>query len=143
MQLHAISAYQTSAEDFFTTLQTWQVDLVLDVRLHNTTQLDGFTKEKDLAYFVQQIDHATYVHDVEFAPKDQDLYDYLHHKMSWEGFSAAYERDLRERNAVADFFIKYGKYKSIAIVGTATKKRRSHSEILLAQIQLAMQSHAA
>lgn len=143
MQLHTISAYQTSAEDFFDELQSWHVDLVLDIRLHNTTQLDGFTKEKDLAYFVNVIDHATYVHDVEFAPKAQDLYDYLHHKMSWEGYSAAYERDLRERHAVEDFFKKYGSYKSVALVGTATKKRRSHSEILAAIITQAMQSHAA
>lgn len=143
MQVHTISAYQTSAKDFFTALQSWQVDLVLDIRLHNTTQLDGFTKEKDLAYFVEQIDHATYVHDVEFAPRDQDLHDYLHHTLSWEGYSAAYERDLRERGAIADFFKKYGAYTSIALVGTATKKRRSHSEILAAQIEKAMQSHAA
>lgn len=143
MQLHTISAYQTSAEDFFHSLQNWQVDLVLDIRLHNTTQLDGFTKEKDLAYFVGEIDHATYVHDVEFAPKPQDLSDYLHHKLSWEGFAAAYERDLRERNAISDFFKKYGAYKSVAIVGTATKKRRSHAEVLEAQLLQAMQSHAA
>ena len=92
---------------------------------------------------MEQIYHATYVHDVEFAPRDQDLHDYLHHTLSWAGYSAAYERDLRERGAIADFFKKYGTYTSIALVGTATKKRRSHSEILAAQIEKAMQSHAA
>lgn len=143
MELHDISAYQTSAESFFDRLQSWKVDLVLDVRLHNTTQLDGFTKERDLAYFVKEIDHADYVHDIEFAPKSDDLHAYLHHKMSWQGFAASYELDLRERNAVADFFKKYGKYHSVAIVGTATNKRRSHAEVLLAQLQAAMQLKSA
>ncbi len=39
-----LSAYQTTAERFFTTLVDHKVDLLLDVRLHNTNQLCGFTK---------------------------------------------------------------------------------------------------
>ncbi|MEY8562943.1 DUF488 domain-containing protein [Eggerthellaceae bacterium 3-80] len=131
MQLHDISAYQTSAEHFFERLQAWEVDLVLDVRLHNTNQLAGFTKECDLDYFVREIDHATYVHDPEFSPTADDLSAYLHKTISWQEYAKAYRQDLVKRNAVADFFKKYGSYKSVAIVGTATDKRRSHAEVLV------------
>lgn len=131
MQIHDISAYQTSAEHFFERLQAWKTDLVLDVRLHNTNQLAGFTKEQDLDYFVREIEDATYVHDPEFSPTANDLSAYLHKTMSWQDYAAAYKRDLQERNAVADFFKKYGSYKSVAIVGTATDKRRSHAEVLI------------
>ena len=55
-----LSAYETSAEDFFTKLIDAKIDLLVDVRLHNTNQLCGFTKERDLAYFVKTIVGAAY-----------------------------------------------------------------------------------
>lgn len=138
MELHDISAYQTSAEHFFERLQAWNVDLVLDVRLHNTNQLAGFTKERDLDYFVREIEHATYVHDPEFSPTPDDLSAYLHKTMSWDEYAAAYKHDLEQRDAVADFFKKYGSYHSVAIVGTATDKRRSHAEVLVDVLEQAI-----
>ena len=52
MHIHTLSAYETSAEEFFKRLVDWKVDLVVDTRLKNTNQLAGFTKRDDLAYFV-------------------------------------------------------------------------------------------
>ena len=43
MHIHTISAYETSAEEFFKRLVDWKVDLVVDTRLKNTNQLAGFT----------------------------------------------------------------------------------------------------
>ena len=40
MLIHTISAYETSAEDFFFgRLADWRVDMLLDTRLKNTNQL--------------------------------------------------------------------------------------------------------
>ena len=63
MDINVLSAYQTTAQEFFDRLKAWNVDLVLDVRLKNTNQLAGFTKQEDLEYFTHEIVHADYVRD--------------------------------------------------------------------------------
>lgn len=130
MEINVLSAYQTTAEEFFTKIIDWKADLVLDVRLRNTNQLSGFTKQEDLEYFTHVIAHADYVHDVEYSPSTTLLDKYLDDGLSYEDYFAEYKQEMEERDAIPQFFEKYGKYKSIAIVGTATKKRHSHAEEL-------------
>ena len=114
MKINVLSAYQTTAEEFFNKILGWKATLVLDIRLKNTNQLSGFTKQEDLEYFTHVIAHADYVHDVEYSPTKSLLDAYLDAGMPYE-----------------EYFKKYGSYDSIAIVGTATKKRHSHAEELL------------
>lgn len=135
MQIHTLSAYETTAQSFFSKLADWDVDLVLDVRLKNTNQLAGFTKRDDLAFFVDRIQHADYAHDVLFSPATTVLERYLRGSMDWEDFFANYHKEMVKRDAVAHFFKEYGTYRSVAIVGTATQKRRSHVEILQQMIE--------
>ena len=135
MHIHTLSAYETTAEAFFDKLAEWDADLVLDVRLKNTNQLAGFTKRDDLDYFVHKIQHADYAHDVLFSPATTVLERYLRGSMDWEEFFVTYHKEMVERDAVAQFFERYGGYRSVAIVGTATHKRRSHVEILQQMIE--------
>ena len=135
MNIHTISAYETSAERFFGRLEAWEADLVLDARLKNTNQLAGFTKRDDLAFFVDRIAHARYVHDKLFAPAPTMLERYLHGNIDWEAYADADRRDLRERDAVALFFERYGGFRSVARVGTETRSRRSHVEVLMRMLE--------
>lgn len=130
MKLNVISAYETSAQDFFEQLEAWHVNMVVDIRLHNTNQLSGFTKLHDIEYFTHRILNANYAHDVEFSPATTTLAKYLDHQITWEEYFAEYQQEMEERGAIADFIERYGAYDSVAIVGTATKKRRSHAEVL-------------
>ena len=81
-KIYTLSAYETSAQEFFSSLRRHQTDLVLDVRLKNMNQLCGFTKRKDLKFLVPELTGATYVHDLRFAPEDVLLERYLHHRYS-------------------------------------------------------------
>lgn len=130
MEIHVLSAYQTTAEEFFDKILGWKTDLVLDIRLRNTNQLAGFTKQEDLEYFTHVIAHADYAHDVEYSPSKTLLDDYLDHGLPYEEYFVRYAKEMEERKAIPAFFQKYGKYHSVAIVGTATDKRRSHAEEL-------------
>ncbi len=130
MDTHVLSAYQTTAEEFFNKILSWDTDLVLDIRLKNTNQLAGFTKQEDLEYFTHVIAHADYAHDVEYSPSKTLLDEYLDHGLPYQEYFERYAQEMKERNAIPEFFQKYGKYRSIAIVGTATNKRRSHAEEL-------------
>lgn len=131
MKINVLSAYQTTAEEFFNKILGWKATLVLDIRLRNTNQLSGFTKQEDLEYFTHVIAHADYVHDVEYSPTKSLLDAYLDAGMPYEEYFKKYAAELKADNAIPDFFKKYGSYDSIAIVGTATKKRPSHAEELL------------
>ena len=141
MEINTISAYQTTAEEFFDKILDWKTDLVLDVRLKNNNQLAGFTKQDDLEYFVHVITHADYVHDVEYSPSKTLLDSYLDDGLPYEDYFSQYEKEMDERKAIPEFFEKYGKYNSIAIVGTATKKRHSHAEELKILLDQYMEKH--
>ena len=135
MRVNTISAYETTAEAFFERLEEWKADLVLDTRLKNTNQLSGFTKRDDLAFFVERLVHARYVHDKLFAPAPTMLERYLHGNIGWDAYADAYREDMREREAVPRFFERYGEYDSVVLVGTATHARRSHVEVLKSMIE--------
>ncbi|OUO90831.1 hypothetical protein B5F40_05030 [Gordonibacter sp. An230] len=137
MDIHTISAYETSAERFFGRLEEWGADLVLDARLRNTNQLAGFTKRDDLAFFVSRVAHARYVHDTLFAPAPTMFERYLNGNIDWDAFADAYREDIREREAVPRFYDRYGEYKSVCLLGTATHKRRSHVEVLQQMLEAA------
>ena len=88
MRLFTIGFTRTSAESFFTRLQVGGVTSVVDVRLHNVSQLAGFAKRDDLRYFLKSICGLEYVHRLELAPTEDMLDAYRKRHGSW----AAYER---------------------------------------------------
>lgn len=133
--LFEISAYETSASDFFGRILREHADLVLDVRLKNGSQLCGFTKKKDLAYFVPAICGAVYIHDVFFTPEPELLDRYLHGWIRWEEYAQRYRASMESRDAAGYFEEHYGKYSDVCLIGTSTRKRRSHSEILSELLQ--------
>ncbi len=135
--LFEISAYQTSASEFFDKILQSHADLVLDVRLRNESQLCGFTKKKDLAYLIPKICQADYIHDRFFTPEPELLDRYLHHWVRWDQYAQEYGRSMEARNASAYFQEHYGKYSGVCLIGTATAKRHSHSEVLLALLERA------
>ena len=138
MDIHTISAYETTASKFFGCLEEWKIDLALDVRLKNTNQLAGFTKRDDLAYFVKRLTGAEYKHDLLFAPAPTLFERSIHGNIDWDAYASAYRDDLRERNAIEQFFDRYGDKRSVALVGTATRARRSHAEVLKEMLEEAL-----
>ena len=61
---------KTNAEGFFERLLNAGVKKIVDVRLHNTSQLAGFAKADDLAYILKKIGDIQYVHQPLLAPTD-------------------------------------------------------------------------
>lgn len=77
---------QKSAEEFFTTLQKAGVKRMLDVRLNNQSQLAGFSKKDDLAYFLKSILKIDYVHLPLLAPTQEMLDAYKKAKGAWADY---------------------------------------------------------
>ena len=68
--IFTIGFTQKSAEDFFYLLTQNKVDLLIDIRLNNTSQLAGFAKFPDIQFFLNNIGSINYIHDTVFSPTD-------------------------------------------------------------------------
>ena len=90
--IFAIGFGQKSAREFFELLRVAGVRKVIDVRLNNVSQLAGFTKKDDLAFFLEQIGGIGYEHRPELAPTKQMLDDYRSGTVGWD----VHERNLRQ-----------------------------------------------
>ena len=97
MKLFTIGFTQKSAERFFTLLKSAGVKRVLDIRLNNKSQLAGFSKSDDLAYFLQIIGGIGYRHVVEMAPTQPLLDKARGGKGSWQSFEKSFLRLMEQR----------------------------------------------
>lgn len=88
MKLYTIGFTKTSAADFFGRLLDSGAKRVVDVRLNNVSQLAGFAKRDDLAYFLREICRMAYVHAPDLAPTKELLDAYRKEHRDW----ATYER---------------------------------------------------
>jgi uncharacterized protein (DUF488 family) len=97
IKLFTIGFTQKSAEEFFTLLINAGVKRVIDVRLHNTSQMAGFTKMNDLRYFLKALGNIDYAHMIDLAPEDKLLQDWRDHQINWDEYKKRYLELLKIR----------------------------------------------
>jgi len=97
MKLFTIGFTKKTAEQFFTKLKAAGVVRVLDVRLNNSSQLAGFTKRDDLAYFLRAIDGLGYHHLPELAPTQDILTAFKTEKGDWTVYEPKFMDLMRAR----------------------------------------------
>ncbi len=95
--LFTIGFTQRSAQEFFGALQQAGVRVVIDTRLNNRSQLAGFSKRRDLEYFLRTIAGIDYVHDLDFAPSEEILKPYKSGVMTWEEYRREFDALLADR----------------------------------------------
>ena len=97
VELATIGFTKTTAANFFERLKKASVKKVIDVRLHNTSQLAGFAKADDLAYFLKEICGVQYVHQPLLAPTDDILKAFKRDKGDWRIYENSFLRLMEER----------------------------------------------
>jgi uncharacterized protein (DUF488 family) len=90
IQVSTIGFTKTSAEHFFDRLKRAKVKKLIDVRLHNTSQLAGFAKADDLAFFLKALGGIGYEHAPLLAPTEEILKYARSGKADW----AKFEKDF-------------------------------------------------
>ncbi len=95
---YTIGFTKKSAEKFFELLKANGVTTVVDVRISNSSQLAGFAKGSDLAYFVKQIVGADYRHIVDFAPTKDLLSKWRKEEVNWDQYTSIYNSLLKARH---------------------------------------------
>jgi uncharacterized protein (DUF488 family) len=95
--IYTIGFTKKSAEEFFEPLRRSGAKHLLDIRLHNTSQLAGFTKRDDLRYFLKQIVNMEY-HEVPLlAPEGSFLNEYRETR-DWAKFEQSYLELIQQRH---------------------------------------------
>lgn len=96
MKIFTIGFTKKSAEQFFNRLKQPGLVRVVDTRLNNTSQLAGFTKKRDLEFFLHEICKLGYVHLPELAPT-QEILDAYKASGEWSNYERHFLSLMAER----------------------------------------------
>ncbi len=100
MKIYTIGFTQKSAAEFFELLRASGAKKLIDIRLNNTSQLAGFTKRDDLAYFSQQLCGMTYHPMPDLAPT-RDILDALKKDDGpWSAYEQGFNALMVKRQAI-------------------------------------------
>jgi len=99
--IFTIGFTKKTAEEFFSALKTAGARKLLDIRLNNVSQLCGFTKRNDLAYFTREICGIEYRHLLDLAPTQELLDEYKKKGAGWPLYQERF-LDLMSRRRIEE-----------------------------------------
>ncbi len=97
VKLFTIGFTKKSAQKFFDTVCSSGAKRIVDVRLNNESQLAGFSKKQDLAYFLNRICNMEYVHLPILAPTQDMLDELKKRKGGWDNYEQRFLALMQER----------------------------------------------
>ena len=96
-RVFTIGFTQSTAQHFFDRLVRAGVRKIIDVRLHNTSQLAAFAKADDLSYFLKTIGGIGYEHMPLLAPTDAMLTEFKKRRGDWGVYQGRFLELMAER----------------------------------------------
>ena len=97
MNISTIGFTRMPASRFFDLLMQSDARRVVDVRLNNGSQLAGFAKKDDLAFFLGELCGMEYIHLPALAPTKELLDDYRKRRCDWAAYEDRFIALMRER----------------------------------------------
>lgn len=110
MTVYTIGFTKKTAECFYETIKESKIDLIIDVRLNNHSQLAGFSKYPDIVYFLKEITQAEYIHDEMLSPTDELLKEYKSGNVTWEVYEVIFGEIMEKRDINKHILNEYSKY---------------------------------
>lgn len=130
MQVYTMGFTQKSAEDFFNLIKNNSVEMLIDIRLNNQSQLAGFTKGRDLAFFLRKICKCSYSHEILFAPTKTILDNYKKRVISWSEYEEEYNKLMEKRNVLEIFRAKFENYSRVLLLCSEPTPDNCHRRLL-------------
>jgi uncharacterized protein (DUF488 family) len=140
MNLYTIGFTKKSARQFFELLKNNGVEVLLDIRLNNKSQLAGFTKGEDLEYFLSEICRCAYKHCLEYAPTKDILEAYKDKKITWDNYADKYTALMNNRGNYRSFSDEFSNYKNICLLCSEPAPENCHRRLIAEMIAV---SHPA
>jgi len=97
MKVFTVGFTKKTARRFFELLRASGAKRVVDVRLNNVSQLAGFAKKDDLAYFLKEIGGIEYVHLPALAPTQEMLDEYKKRGGDWKTYETRFLELMKRR----------------------------------------------
>lgn len=130
MVLYTIGFTQKSAQQLFELIKSNNIDILVDIRLNNKSQLAGFTKGDDLRYFLKEICNCEYQHCIEYAPTKDILDGYKKKTISWDEYVRQYIPLMQKRNVVQKFAERFSKYRAVCLLCSEPTPEYCHRRLL-------------
>lgn len=124
--VYTIGFTKKSAQDFFELLEVNKIDVVLDVRLKNTSQLAGFSRYPDIEYFLKKIHEMDYISDTLFAPTEEILKNYKNKLINWDEYVCKYNKLMDERKIENHIAEEYGDLEGKRICLLCSEEKADH-----------------
>lgn len=135
MDIYTMGFTQKNAEQFFEKILQNKIEILVDVRLNNQSQLAGFTKGKDLAYFLMKICNCKYEHNIACAPTKEILQQYKKNEISWEMYEKQYSELIIRRQLANSFSEKYSNYNRVLLLCSEPTPENCHRRLLAEHLQ--------
>ncbi len=100
MKIYTIGFTGKTAQEFFELLNSAEARRLVDIRLHNSSQLAGFAKKGNIEYFADRLAGMTYV-EMPFLAPEKDMLREYREEGDWELYESRYMGLLEERDAVS------------------------------------------
>jgi uncharacterized protein (DUF488 family) len=97
VKLYTIGFTKKSAQRFFELLDESKVQRLIDIRLNPHGQLSGFSKQEDLAFFLDRLIGCEYHHLPVLAPTE-DILKSFRADRKWDRYVQRFESLMDERN---------------------------------------------
>lgn len=123
MEIYSIGFTQKTAEQFFTRIKDAGIRLLLDVRLNNVSQLAGFAKRADLAFFLREICGAGYRHEPLLAPTQEMLDSYRSKAAPWQEYERRFLALMAERRVECELDRALFENPTVLLCSEATAER--------------------
>lgn len=133
--LYTIGFTKKSAKEFFEALKYRSVDVLVDTRINNVSQLAGFTKSDDLKYFLKAIGNIDYIYMPDFAPTKDLLKDWRDKKISWEEYEERYLSLQEQRGTYKHFLTDFANYENICILCSEATPEHCHRRLLAEKLE--------
>lgn len=131
--VYTLGFTQKNAQEFFGLLERAGVQRVLDIRLNNRSQLAGFTKQPDLAFFLKRILGVDCQHMPELAPTPEILDAYKARRMDWATYEKRFRSLLVERRI--ESLITRSMAQNVCLLCSEPTAERCHRRLVAEYLQ--------
>jgi len=128
--IYTIGFTQKTAQTFFELLKKSNIDVVLDIRLNNTSQLAAFAKYPDIKYFLKEMCDIEYIHDTKFSPSESTLKRYKKKEINWNQYVEEFAKTMNERKINEYIQSKYTINKKICLLCSEATAEQCHRRLI-------------
>lgn len=130
MEIYTMGFTQKKASRFFELIRKFDIQILIDIRLNNQSQLAGFTKGTDLKFFLKEICDCDYAHELSYAPTKEILDGYKKGNISWSDYEEQFGRLIGQRKIEKSFENQFGSYDRVLLLCSEPTAKNCHRRLV-------------